>query len=249
MHRFFIPPDHLREDSVTLPQAASRQLSRVLRARAGEQIILLDDTGWEYLVTLTQVAPEAATGKVVERRLSAGEPGIRITLYQALLKADRFEFVLQKGTELGVRSFVPVLCTRSVPRPNAGASGGRLARWRRIVTEAAEQSRRGRIPVVIEPVPFQEAIDGVDGPSLIPWEREEVTGLRSALRRIGSGAGDPERLSVFVGPEGGFTQAEIDGARERGITPVSLGPRILRAETAGLAAVSAALYELGELGV
>ena len=122
-----------------------------------------------------------------------------------------------------------------------------MARWRKIVTEAAEQSRRGRLPAVDAPVSFSGACDSVHGLALIPWERETGLGLRAFLAHARDAGAASGGLSLFIGPEGGFTDAEIEYARGRGITPVSLGARILRAETAGLVSVALVLYELGGL--
>ena len=249
MHRFFVSPDSISGDAVTLSGHVARQLARVLRSRPGDRIAVLDDSGWEYLVTLERVSPDQVLGAVVDRSASRGEPNTKVTLYQGMLKADRFEFALQKGTELGVSTFVPIICARSVRRQQVKASGtNRYARWRRIITEAAEQSHRGRIPILEKPMDFFSACDKVEDPAIIPWEQEDAVGLKTALKRWKSDNLKLSSVSVFIGPEGGFTNEEIDHARARNIAPVSLGNRILRAETAGIAAVAAILHDLGELG-
>ena len=249
MHRFFVPPDCISGDVVMLPAPVARQLARVLRSRPGDRIVVLDNSGCEYGVILDEVSPDRATGTVADRSLSEGEPATRITLYQAVLKADRFEFVLQKGTELGVSRFVPVLCARSVPRQRGKDwAASRLPRWHKITTEAAEQSRRGRLPALDRPMEFSAACEDVEGLALIPWELHEATGLRTALAQHIAEGNIDSTVSVFIGPEGGFTDEEVALAISRGITPVTLGKRVLRAETAGIASVAAILYELGELG-
>ena len=137
MHRFFVPPGSIEGDSVTLDGAVAHQLVNVLRARPGDRVAVLDGSGWEHTVTLEQISVREVRGTVTERLLSVGEPEVEITLYQAVLKADRFEFVLQRGTELGVAAFVPVFCDRSVPRDRGGEwPGKRRQRWERIVSEA-----------------------------------------------------------------------------------------------------------------
>ena len=249
MHRFFIPPNCIEGESVILGDDVGHQLAAVLRARPGEQIVVLDDSGWEYIVTLERVSPRVVQGRIAERLPARGEPGVRIVLYQAVLKANKFDMVLQKGTELGVSRFVPVFCARSVPRDGGKAwSARRHERWRKIVSEAAEQSHRGRLPLVESAIDFSEACDAAEGLGLIPWEEEAETGLKEALGRLREDRGESPAVSILTGPEGGFTSQEVDYARTRGIVPVSLGSRILRAETAPVATVSAVLYELGELG-
>ena len=249
MHRFFVAPRCIDGDMVTLSGGVARQLSRVLRSQPGDRITVLDDSGQEYLVTLETVSPRQVLGVVSQRLRSEGEPAVSVTLYQGMLKGERFEFVLQKGTELGVSTFVPILSTRTVRRVRgSGHTEQRHNRWRRIIMEAAEQSRRGRLPVLERPIDFSAACDAVEGPGVIPWELEQATSLKAflVLRRTSILAG--LSVSVLIGPEGGFTESEIDYARTRGLAPVTLGRRTLRAETAGIAAVTSILYELGEMG-
>ena len=241
MHRFFVSEDSIQGDRVSLEARVARQLRDVLRARQGTRIILLDNSGYEYEVELSWVGKDGGEATVKESRPAPGEPNTQVRLYQSILKGDKFELVLQKGTEVGVSAFYPVFSLRSVVtdvRPH------KQERWERVLTEAAEQSGRGRLPLLSEPVLFTDACEGVEGLSLIPYEGEGVTGLKEVLR---SNKVDG-LLNLFIGPEGGFEDQEVDFARSQGITPVSLGPRILRAETAGLVAATAALYEVGELG-
>ena len=247
MHRFFVPPGCIEGTDATLDGDVAHQLARVLRARPGDRIVLVDDSGWEYRIVLQHVGSHQARGTVEGRLRSRGEPRIRVWLYTAVLKGDRFETVLQKGTELGVSVFSPVLCARSVPRGRDWGAG-RYQRWRRIVSEAAEQSHRGRIPLLEAPVDFVEACDSVEGPALIPWEEEREGGLKQALGLLQPTSSQRPAVSIFTGPEGGFTPEEVERARSRGIVPVSLGNRILRAETAAIAVVAAVMYEFGELG-
>jgi len=251
MHRFFVSPECFSGDVVHLPEPVSRQLRRVLRARPGDDIILLDDSGLEFRAVVETLETGEARARVTSESKSAGEPDARITLYQAVLKTDKFELVLQKCTELGVTRFVLMNCERSIPRAQTEGSN-RHERWRRIVREAAEQSGRGCLPLVEHPLDFNQACEEADSPALIPWEEEREFGLRQALNAIRADAagpaGEKKTLSLFIGPEGGFSRDEVELARSCGITTVTLGKRILRAETAGIAAVAAAMYEMEELG-
>lgn len=246
MHRFFLPPEYIVEDNVTLPADVASQLSRVLRARVGDEIVVLDDTGMEYLVKLGAIDRDSASGTVISKSQSQGEPSVAITLYQGILKADRFEYVLQKGSELGLTSFVPMNCHRTISQNRPSPS--RYTRWRKIITEAAEQSGRGRLPVLHEVIDFDSACEKATGVSLIPWEEERATSLKSSLTEWASAADATSSINILIGPEGGFTADEVELAKKNGITPVTLGRRILRAETAGLVTATAVLYELGELG-
>ena len=249
MHHFFIPPDWIHGDDVVLKDDIARQLVHVLRSQPGDRIVVLDDSGREFRVRLDVVRPSQVRGTITDSAVNTGEPPTRVTLYQGLLKGDKFEFVLQKGTELGIAAFVPMTCARSVPRPRVFHEGNsRLPRWRRIITEAAEQSRRGRIPALGDPVDFFSACDRIEGRALIPWEQETTKGLRSTLLNWKAEGCDSSSVDIFVGPEGGFTEEEVQYAGSKGIVAVSLGARVIRAETAGIATAAAVLYEYGELG-
>ena len=246
MHRFFVPPAHIEADRVTLTADASRQLARVLRASAGDCITVLDDSGYEYTVTLDSVTARHSTGVITDRYIGEGEARLYITLYQGLMKADRFEYVLQKGTEIGISRFVPIVSGRTVARNVV--SPNRLIRWGKIIREAAEQAGRSRLPALQETLSFTEACDGIYKPAIIGWESEREAGIRDTLARIKADIGDARSISIMIGSEGGLEGSEVEYATSRGIMPVSLGRRILRAETAGVIAAAAALYEMGELG-
>ena len=249
MHRFFVPPEALDGDTAVLPKDASRQISRVLRARPGDTVLVLDDTGMEYVVELTTVDSEKTTGLIISRSQGRGEPRVNLSLLQSVLKSDKFEFVLQKGTELGVSTFVPVYSERSVPRQSgSGGVESRYTRWRKIIVEAAEQSHRSRLPLLMPPMTFEDACDTACGLCLVPWESEDTTAIKTAITQWKAASQPVRSATIFIGPEGGFTSEEVNYARRTGIVSVSLGSRILRTETASIAAVTMTLYELGDLG-
>ncbi len=245
LHRFFIKPDQIKGAEVTLTQPQAHQIRNVLRMHPGQRIIVLDNSGWEYLVELTTVDRDEIRGQVVEKRLNHSEPSAKVTLYQALLKGDNFELVLQKGTEIGVVSFVPLISERCIVG-DLDYVEKRRERWERIIAEAAEQSGRGLLPKLEEPVLFAKACRDFKlrgGLALMPWEGEKRRSLKDAL----AGEKKPFSVSLIVGPEGGFSEKEVEMARRYGVTTVSLGPRILRAETAGIVAAALVLYELGDM--
>ena len=227
---------------------AGTPTSACLRLKTEDHILVLDNNGWEYEVELKRMSTERVGGKIIEKRLSRTEPRTRITLYQALLKGSKFEFVLQKCTELGVATFVPTICDRCVVGNLADATSGKIMRWKRIVQEAAEQSGRGRLPPLHPPLLFGQACEQASGLSLMPWEQEKSIGLQAALKGQTSTENHPPSVNLFIGPEGGFSDSEVEFALAYGIKPVSLGNRILRAETAAIAAVTAVLYEYADLG-
>lgn len=249
MHRFFVQPEQIQGHRVTLSGAIVHQIRNVLRLRPGDHILVLDNSGWEWQVELTEVSRSRAEGHTLGKSLARGEPRTKITLYQGVLKGNRFEFALQKGTELGIVEFVPVVSSRCVIA-DVDAVSKKLARWRRIVLEAAEQAHRGLLPVIQPAMLFAAACEraGLSGGlSILPWEEAEAS-LKSLLREGNETAPSrPFSINLFIGPEGGFTAEEVNLAQRYKIHPVTLGPRILRAETAGLVAATAILYELGDL--
>ena len=247
MHRFFVSSESLTRDKVHLPPNVSEQLSRVLRAKNGDEVILLDNSGLERFVRLDSVEKHSCVGTVVKTAEGQGEPTVSVSLYQALIKSDRFEYALQKGVEVGVSRFIPFISERTeVEAP----SNSRLTRWRRIIREAAEQSGRSILPELEISGSLNFFLKSVSSAAIIPWEQKNVTGIRQVLSELYKNE-EPRcsEVSVFIGPVGGFTHDEIHLAEQSGVIPVSLGSRILRAETAGVAAALAIFYEAGEMGL
>ena len=245
MHRFFIPSEWINESSVTIRDKLAYQLRHVLRLRANDQIVVLDNSGWEYEVEIASITREQIEAVIKNKYLSQNEPRTNITLYQAILKRATFEFVLQKCTELGIAKFVPIICERCVAKWDSN----KLARWQSIIIEAAEQSHRSKLPILQPALSFHDACDSVIGHSLLAWEEERETSLRDAFRCEDVVAkSDHPMVNLFIGPEGGFSSSEVELARNHGIAPFTLGKRVLRAETAGPAATAIILYESGDLG-
>jgi 16S rRNA (uracil1498-N3)-methyltransferase len=235
MHRFFVEPTILQGDVVELPAETAHQVRNVLRMGPGDRLLLLDNLGWQVGAELAEVTRRRVTVRLLDREPASGEPELKLTLYQSLLKKDNFEWVLQKGTELGVSRFVPLLTERTVVgeqtlKPN------KLARWRRILTEAAEQCCRARIPQLAPAQTLAQALTDPNPPeyALIPTLLAETHMLKVVNGRFSL----PNPIALFIGPEGGFSPAEIEQAQTHGLIPVSLGPRTLRAETAALAATT-----------
>ncbi len=247
LYRFFVPSEWFEEEQVSIAGPLVHRMKDVLRLRPGQQVTLLDNSGWEYRVELKEVQGEQIVGRVMQRGLAQGESRTKITLYQSLLKGQAFEGVLQRCTEVGVVAFVPVVAGRCIISSLEDIGEKKVERWRRVITEAAEQSRRGRLPLLRPALMLRQAWReaGRAGLALVPWEEERSATLRSVLAHSDN---PPFSISLFIGPEGGFTEEEIEEGKRYGAIPVTLGPRVLRAETAGVAAASAILYELGDMG-
>jgi 16S rRNA (uracil1498-N3)-methyltransferase len=262
MQRFFLPGQPLVAGQTVSLDAIAHQLQHVLRLSVGDPIILLDGAGQEALTDIATLTRDHATGAIRTVTVCRAEPRLHLTLYQCSLKQDKFEWLLQKATELGVSRFVPVISARSIVRP-AEALHKKYDRWRAIIREAAEQSGRGRLPVLENTLSWAEAVKSLQGHGYVPWEEADTApGLGAAVGAAAgpgadaaagctlspSGSSDLFAVSLLIGPEGGLTHDEIDLAQTAGWQPVSLGPRILRAETAALAAMTIALEHSRELG-
>jgi 16S rRNA (uracil1498-N3)-methyltransferase len=243
LHRFFIQSKLSEDTEIILKDDYAHQIVRVLRMSPGKKIILLDNTGWEYDVYLSEISQNVVKGIIQEKRWVDREPRIRLVLYQSLLKNENFEWVLQKCTEIGVSSFVPILCERTIRKD----FNGKPERWLRIIQEAAEQSGRGRLPTMHPSLKFEDALAGVNKYQLaiIPWEQAKGPGLSSV---IGGLVSRNPTLAIFIGPEGGFSESEIEMAINRKMVVITLGKRILRSETAAMVTSALLLQTFGEMG-
>lgn len=252
-YRFFVEPEAVQGEAVRINDAEFvHQISHVLRLSVGDQILLLDNNGWEYIVDLTEVGRNHVAGAVERRQQARGEPRTNLTLYLPLIRPEKFEWALQKGTELGASGFVPVISQRSVLASASELGERKFERWNKIIREAAEQSRRGKMPLLASACSFADACSHAtqQGQSFLLWEGSGAPSLRAALAEaraaVHTEAGFVP-VSVLSGPEGGFTEEEVEFAKSCGIIAVTLGPRTLRAETAPLAAAAAILYDLGDM--
>lgn len=246
MHRFFVTPDQIRHHLVQFDADQAHQMRRVLRLRPGDRVVALDGLGRQYEVTLEEVANARATGRAAGPVAATGEPSVRLTLYQSLTRREKFEWVLQKGTEIGIAAFVPVITRRSLVRDTEDVGPEKLGRWQRIIREAAEQSNRGLLPALSPPLAFADALAAARrmDASLIARADEIHRTIGDAL----GGRPAMAEIALFIGPEGGYDEEEVRLAESWGVVPVSLGSRILRTETAAIVGAALVLHQLGELG-
>jgi 16S rRNA (uracil1498-N3)-methyltransferase len=255
VHRFFIAPEHILPEEVNFPKEIGHQISRVLRLKIGEQVVVLDNLGSEYEVELTEVMGSRVLGRILKQQAAPPEPLIRLYLYLSLSQREKFEWMLQKCTEIGAAGFIPVVSSRSLVQESEDKNGRRKERWERILREAAEQSGRGRIPLLLPTQNFPTSVvKAVQNHTRVlipsPPLREQESGL-SGLRQVLAGLerGGPElEIGVFIGPEGGFSEEELNLAYKAGCQPVDLGPRVLRMETAAMVVTALILHEFGEMG-
>jgi 16S rRNA (uracil1498-N3)-methyltransferase len=240
--RFFIAPGQIDGDRAVITGDAVRQIKRVLRLKEGDSISLLDASGAEFEARIASLSAGSITAEILGSRRCAAEPRIRLSLAVCLPKGDKIELIVQKCTELGISELVVASSERSVPRVDSPKAAERLGRWRRIATEAAEQCGRGRVPEIGGIVEFADLADLIrESPlALLAWEGDGGAPLRDVLRTH-AGAGS---VMLIIGPEGGLTEDEAHVATDAGAVLVSLGRRILRCETAAIAACAAVMYEL-----
>lgn len=230
MHnRFFIEEKIGSEEIFVLKDRAQiHQISRVLRLKAGSDVVLLDNSGFEYPAIIEAFAKNEVVFKILEKRGSAAEPKIKIVLYQSLLKKDKMEWIFEKGTELGVSKFVPVLSKYCVKTEL------NFERAKKIIREAAEQCGRSKLPEISEVSDFEKAAEfnAKEGGLNLIFDKSAPFSFKNfACRKESS-----EAANLFIGPEGGFSEDEIALAKKSGFQIVSLGARTLRAETAAIAA-------------
>ena len=232
-------------DPIVIEGGDARHIALSLRMKQGEELILCDGKGTEAVCAVASLCPESVVLDVKERRASETEPKTRVTLYQALPKADKMEYIVQKAVELGVYRIVPVLTSRCISRPDEKTAAKKRERLCKIAAEAAKQSGRGIIPEVDGVLTFKNAVKEMSTAGLPIFFFEHASlPLRKYMEKYTGGD-----IAVMVGAEGGFSDEEAVFAEENGLLSASLGPRILRCETAPVAALAAIMYAAGEMEI
>ena len=238
MNRFFV--DSIGPDGTVIEGEDWKHLASVLRLRKGDHVMLSDGKGSECEGEIERMEMDRALVKPGSWRPCVGEPHHKLTVFQCLPKAGKMETILQKCTELGMNALVPTLSARCVVQPGKDFDR-KLLRYRKVVREAAMQSHRGIVPQVLPLVALQKADLSIFDTVYVAYEGEKARTLKTAMADQPGGC-----IALFIGPEGGFEPEEVAGLVEKGAQAVSLGPRILRTETAGMAMVAQILFELGE---
>ena len=240
MPRFFI--NYVPEEYAVITGEDGRHIARSLRMQQGESLILCDSIGTDYNCTIESVADSGVTVRVLNFCKSVAEPSVKVTVYQGLPKADKMESIVQKAVETGAVRIVPVMAARCVSKPDEKAAAKKTERWQKIAEEAAKQSGRGVIPEVSALTNFKAAVKEAaqNGEIILFYEG----GGQSIAKLINFKTG---YLSIFIGPEGGFEQSEVDFALQNGAKIGTLGARILRTETAPIAALAAIMLATGNM--
>lgn len=245
LRRFFVPEDRVHADCPDITGSEAGHICRVLRLSAGDEVELFDGTGSGYRAQIVSANPDQVRLSIVESYPLATESHARITLAQGFLKESKMDDLIRPLTEMGIHCWRPFYAVRSVSRPKAKGLGKRLDRWRKKALEAVKQCRRARIPIIEPADSLMDVLKVSDGFDLkiFFWEGEPL-----AVKLPEQALPSPLSVLAVVGPEGGFSEGEVQMARELGFLICGLGPRILRAETAALAACTVLQYRFGDMG-
>ena len=245
MQRFFVEPHQIDEEAHQIHITGSdvNHISNVLRMKTGEELWISDGSKYEYRCTIESFEPDEVLLHIVYSQEPEYELPCRIYLFQGLPKADKMELIIQKAVELGAYEIIPVETKRCVVKLDGRKSAKKTARWQQIAESAAKQSKRMLIPNVHEVLTFSEALKYAESMDvrLVPYEL--ARGMQET-KEILAGIEPGQSVGIFIGPEGGFEEKEIEAAIEGGAKPITLGRRILRTETAGLAILSVLMFQL-----
>ena len=245
MYHFFVRPENIIGEQILIDGTDVNHIRHVLRMKPGEELLLSDGEGHDYTCTIETLENDAVRCRILAREASGTEPSVKVYLFQGLPKADKLEHIIQKSVELGVYRIIPVETARSIVKYDPKKLKSKLERWQKISESAAKQSRRGIIPEVEQVMTWKAALQYAADLDmiLIPYENyKDMAKTREVIQRIAPGMS----VGIFIGPEGGFEQSEVDQACavSSNAFPISLGSRILRTETAPLMLLSVLLFNL-----
>ena len=245
MPKFFIKKEDINSNKVLITGGDAAHISKVLRTEVGEVLTLCDGEGTDFSAKVTECAKECICLDILDTFPCLAEPNVSVTLFQGIPKQSKMDYIIEKCTELGISRIVPVSTKRSVVKiDDKKSEAKKLERWRKIASESVKQCGRGTIPCVTEVMSVKEAIElskSLDL-TLAAYECEEETSIKSALK-----GKTPKSVGIFIGPEGGLDDKEVEMFKNVNIKTVTLGKRILRTETAGHTVLTAVMYEFNEL--
>jgi 16S rRNA (uracil1498-N3)-methyltransferase len=245
MPRFYVPSPKIEKGKLKIEGQSVKHIRNVLRLKKGDEMTVFDGSGNEYGGTIVEESSSFVIVAIQEILPSKTESPLEVTLAQSLLKGEKMDYLIQKATELGVKEIIPFFSSRSIPLLEGSKRSAKLRRWMKIAIEASKQCGRGVVPV-IQPIQEYSGLlrsASQDSLRLILWERE---GAR--LREVLTNFKEKTKVFFMVGPEGGFSQEEVENAKQAGFFPISLGERILRSETVSLSLLSVLQYEWGDMG-
>jgi len=247
MHKFFVPKQNIDGDNAIIDGEDVKHIYKVLRLKIGDEVSINNCEGLEYLGEITLIDKKSVNIKLLEQSSINNESPIQVYLFQGMPKSTKMDLIVQKNTELGVSAITPII-TERVEVKTELKEFKKVDRWNRIALEACKQCKRSLVPQINVPIEFQQLLEELKGMDLVvvPYENEEGYGLKKLMGNIDKKA--IVKVAIVIGPEGGFEECEIDKLKEMGASIITLGPRILRTETAGFTCTSLIMYELGDLG-
>lgn len=243
MHHFFVTPECVNDENIIISGSDVNHIKNVLRMKQGEELLVSDGQGKDYLCEIASVDSEQVVARIIDGEYAGTELGTRFYLFQGMPKSDKMELIIQKAVELGCYEIIPVQTKRSIVKLDKKKEESKIKRWNAISESAAKQSRRSIVPEVKNVMTFKEAIQYAKDfdVNLIPYEN--FKGMKETMEAI-SKISSEQRVGIFIGPEGGFEESEVDLAVDNGVERISLGKRILRTETAGMTILSVLMFKL-----
>lgn len=243
MHHFFVSPNQIDDKYVTITGGDVNHIKNVLRMKVDEELLISNGQDKDYYCKIEAISDDEIKALILDEEFEGTELPTELYLFQGLPKSDKMELIIQKAVELGVKEIIPVATKRCVVKLDDKKEASKIKRWQAISESAAKQSRRTIIPEISSVMSFKEAINRAKDFELgiIPYENfKDMKETKEVLSKVQKGI----KIGIFIGPEGGFEESEVQYALDNGIHPISLGKRILRTETAGLAIVSVLMFQL-----
>ena len=243
MHHFFVSPNQIDDKYVTITGGDVNHIKNVLRMKVNEELLISNGQDKDYYCKIEAISDDEIKALILDEEFEGTELPTELYLFQGLPKSDKMELIIQKAVELGVKEIIPVATKRCVVKLDDKKEASKIKRWQAISESAAKQSRRTIIPEISSVMSFKEAINRAKEFELgiIPYENfKDMKETKEVLSKVQKGI----KIGIFIGPEGGFEESEVQYALDNGIYPISLGKRILRTETAGLAIVSVLMFQL-----
>ncbi|MDD4202489.1 MAG: 16S rRNA (uracil(1498)-N(3))-methyltransferase [Candidatus Omnitrophica bacterium] len=242
MSRFYVPKENIKDNKIFIEGQEAKHVASVMRLCQGDKVVVFDGTGKEYTGFILDINKKRVTVEIVETKISSKVPVSNITLVQSILKKEKMDYIIEKATELGVKEIIPVITDRTVVVYDEPKKIFRQQRWEKIALSSAKQCGRVDVPKIGDVVPFAEVIEHIKeyDTCLFAWLSKDTEPLKNAIEQIRTG-----NVIVFIGPEGDFTQNEVDMTKQHAnVKYVSLGDRVLKGDTAGLYVLSCLNYEL-----
>lgn len=261
MSKFFVQSEQIKGNIISIADEDAYHINRVLRMNVGDKLTVCDGKGSDYIAIIRSIAKDSILAEIIETLPCLQEPKLNVVLFQGLPKSDKMDYIIQKCVELGAARIVPLITARTVVKIKSKEDViKKVQRWNKISAEASKQCNRGMLPIIEQPVDLHQAVNiaaDLDF-TFVPYENEKHCSIKDVLNKAkslifnGNKSGYNNKSSkpfigFFIGPEGGFEKDEIELLQKNNIFAASLGPRILRSETAGLCVISCIMYEFDEL--